>query len=148
MDADSTSPPLPARVRHQASWLLGQAARRGRRMARAQLAAHQLGLLDYLVLATLAEHGGRSQAELVRMLPVDGSDMVAILGQLERLELVERRRDPLDARRKLVELTATGRRRQARFDALLVQANDALLAPLTHQERAVLLRLLAKIVEA
>jgi DNA-binding MarR family transcriptional regulator len=46
----------------------------------------------------------------------------------------------------VVELTAAGRRRQARFDSLLDRANAELLAPLTPAERATLVRLLSKIV--
>lgn len=137
---------VPERVRRQPSWLLGQAARMGRRAARARLAQHELGLLDYLVLARLTESGAETQAELVRTLPVDGSDMVAVLANLERLGLVRRERDPSDARRKVVELTAAGRRRQVRFDSLLDRANAELLAPLTPAERATLVRLLSKIV--
>lgn len=137
---------VPERVRRQPSWLLGQAARMGRRAARVLLAPHELGLLDYLVLARLTESGEQTQAELVRTLPVDGSDMVAVLANLERLGLVRRERDPGDARRKVVELTAAGRRRQARFDSLLDRANAELLAPLTSAERATLVRLLSKIV--
>lgn len=144
---DEANAGIPARVRGQASWLLGQAARRARRLVREELAAQGLGLLDYLVLATLAERGGCSQAELVRMLPVDGSDMVAILGTLERMGLVVRRRDPQDARRNLVELTPSAKRRQARLDALLDRGNQMLLESLTRRERTELVRLLGKLVD-
>ena len=147
MRNDPSNAGLPERVRRQPSWPLGQAARLGRRAARARLAPHELGLLDYLVLARLAEGGLETQAELVRTLPVDGSDMVAVLANLERLGLVRRQRDPGDARRKVVELTAAGRRRQARYDTLLDRANAELLAPLTSAERAALVRLLSKIVD-
>ncbi len=145
--ANDTGSDIPARVRGQASWLLGQAARRARRLVREELAAQGLGLLDYLVLATLAERGGCSQAELVRMLPVDGSDMVAILATLEQMGLVVRQRDPQDARRKLVQLTPAARRRQTRLDALLERGNRLLLEPLSRRERAELVRLLGKLVD-
>jgi DNA-binding MarR family transcriptional regulator len=137
---------LPERVRRQPSWLLGQAARLGRRAARARLAPHGLGLLDYLVLARLEERGSETQAALVRTLPIDGSDMVAVLANLETLGLVRRKRDPTDARRKVVELTPAGSKRQSRFDTLLDRANAELLTPLTAAERAELVRLLRKIV--
>lgn len=142
----TSTPGVPERVRRQPSWLLGQAARLGRRAARARLARHELGLLDYLVLARLEEGGSETQAALVRTLPIDGSDMVAVLKNLEELGLVRRRRDPADARRKVVELTPKGSRRQPRFDTLLDRANAELLAPLTSAERAELVRLLRKIV--
>jgi DNA-binding MarR family transcriptional regulator len=142
---DSPFDGWPSRVLRQPSWLLGRAAHAGRRLTREELASVELGLLDYLVLATLAEFGTRSQAELVRMLPIDGSDMVAVLTNLERLGLVRRQRDPENARRKLVELTPLGRRRQSRFDTLVDRANERLLAPLTAEEAAILLRLLSKL---
>jgi DNA-binding MarR family transcriptional regulator len=142
---DSRLENWPARLLRQPSWLLGRAARRGRHLAREELRSSELGLLDYLVLATLAERGTRSQAELVRVLPIDASDMVAVLRHLEQLELVRRKPDPENARRKLVELTPLGRRRQPRFDALVDRANERLLAPLTAAEAATLRRLLAKL---
>lgn len=145
MTDDSRFDDWPERVLRQPSWLLGRAARVGRHLAREELDSDELGLLDYLVLATLTESGKRSQAELVRTLPIDGSDMVAVLANLERLGLVRRERDPENARRKLVELTPLGRRRQPRFDALLDRANERLMAPLTKGEAATLLRLLSKL---
>jgi len=139
---------IPRHVRGSASWQVGRAARRGRGLLRTQLAQFDLGLLDYLVLATLAESGPRSQAMLVRMLPIDGSDMVAVLAKLEGMGLVVRRVDPADARRKLVEPTPLARRRQARLDNCLSRADVVLLAPLDAGERREFIRLLKKLAGA
>jgi DNA-binding MarR family transcriptional regulator len=49
-----------------------------------------------------------SQQALVEALGVDPSVLVAILNGLERDGLAERRRDPADRRRHIVEMTAAG----------------------------------------
>lgn len=136
----------PQRLRGLPSWLLAQADLRTRGNVARALAEEGLHRPHYAVLACLCDQEGQSQAQLCRRLYIDGSDMVALLADLERLELVERRRDPADARRKLVYRTAAGRDRQAHLDRVVWQGNDELLAPLDPAERGELIRLLTKVV--
>ena len=70
---------IPSSIQQLPSWLLGRAAQRGRQFARDLLSTEDVGLLELLVLASLVEDGGRSQAELVTQLQIDGSDMVAVM---------------------------------------------------------------------
>jgi MarR family transcriptional regulator, lower aerobic nicotinate degradation pathway regulator len=87
------------------------------------------------------------QATLGRRLLIDRSDMVAVIGDLERDGLIARQRDEEDRRRNVVRLTPAGMRLLERLDARVEQAQDALLAPLDAAERRELQRLLTRVVE-
>jgi DNA-binding MarR family transcriptional regulator len=71
-----------------------------------------------------------------------------MLDELEKRDLVERRRDPNDRRRHLVTLTAEGKRMLASLRTVARQSEDDFLEPLDADERAVfhafLLRLAQK----
>jgi DNA-binding MarR family transcriptional regulator len=128
------------------SRLLGQAALRADRLVTAALADEGLRRHHYAVLATLADHGPASQAELGRRLWIDRRDMHAVLTDLERDGLVSRARDAVDRRRNVVAVTPAAAPALARLDALVADAQAALLAPLDEAERAQLLDLLARVV--
>lgn len=100
---------------------------------------------EFAVLHALWEAGPVSQGRLGETLRVHPSNLVAVIDGLEADELVLRRRDPLDRRRYLVDLTARGRRRleQARHAAEQVEAD--LLAPLDEAERRRLHSYLARV---
>src|SRR5262245_20843213 len=59
-------------------------------------------------LVRLAQAGPISQQGLIEALAVDPSGLVGILNALERDGLIERRRDPADRRRHIVEITPAG----------------------------------------
>ncbi len=99
----------------------------------------------YAVLATLAEHGPASQAELGRRLWIDRSDMHVVLAELERAGLVSRERDPTDRRRNVVAVTPAAMPALDRLDARVATAQAALLAPLDAGEREHLLDLLERV---
>ena len=130
-------------------WKLGAIGRRrlAARLAEVDLAAplpdHRLPHLS--VLTSLAESGPASQRETAERLGMDCSDIVAILDDLERGDLVVRRRDERDRRRHLVTLTPAGRRALRRLGAEAERAEDALLTPLSDDEREVLHGLLLRV---
>jgi DNA-binding MarR family transcriptional regulator len=101
----------------------------------------------FTVLTSLAEQGEASQAALGRRLWIDPSDLHAIAAELERDGLIARVRDPEDRRRNVVTITAVGRAKLKRLDALIDQAQRELLSPLAARERRELLRLLARLIE-
>lgn len=96
----------------------------------------------FTVLLALDERGATSQAELGRRLRIDPSDLHTVLNDLERDRLVARVRDEGDRRRNLVELTDAGADALAGLDERVQAAQDALLAPLSGNERRELHRLL------
>jgi DNA-binding MarR family transcriptional regulator len=108
-------------------------------------AAGSTGYVSRL-LASLADEGVASQAELSRRTGIDPSDVVAAVNDLEARGLVTRQRDPGDARRNVIALTRTGRAELVRLDAVVAAIQDRFLAPLTEAERRQLSRILAKLV--
>jgi DNA-binding MarR family transcriptional regulator len=107
-------------------------------------AAGSSGYLSRL-LASLADQGVASQAELSRRTGIDASDVVAAVNELASRGFVTRQRDPQDARRNIVALTASGRKELARLDAVVADIQDRFLAPLSESERRTLLRILGKL---
>ncbi|MBB5868164.1 DNA-binding MarR family transcriptional regulator [Allocatelliglobosispora scoriae] len=89
-------------------------ARHGRIMSlrlRQALESCGFGLRHGNLLMHLAQAGATSQQALIETLALDASAVVATLNDLERDGLVERRRDPADRRRHIVEITADGVKR-------------------------------------
>jgi DNA-binding MarR family transcriptional regulator len=135
----------PAAVRTLPSWLLGQAARRAHDLVTEALAPDGVGRQHFAVLASLAEDGPASQAELGRRLWLDRSDTHAIVSDLERSVLVQRATDPADQRRKVVTITAAGKRTLRQLQRRIQSAQDQIMAPLHPVERDQLLALLSRI---
>jgi DNA-binding MarR family transcriptional regulator len=135
----------PTAVRTLPSWLLGQAARRAHDLVSSALAHQGLGRQHYTVLASLAEHGPASQADLGRRLWLDRSDAHAIASVLEQSGLIQRTADPEDQRRKVVTITADGKRTLKQLQRKIQSAQDQIVAPLSEREREQLAALLARI---
>ncbi len=66
------------------------------------------------VLAYLRDHPGVSQGMMTDDLSIDSNTGVLVLNDLEDLEYVERRRDPADRRRHLVDVTGPDWQRWSR----------------------------------
>lgn len=135
----------PEAVRQLPSWLLGQAARRAQDLVAEALAPQAGGRQHFTVLASLAESGPASQADLGRRLWLDRSDMHAIVSALEAAGLIERTGDPADQRRKVVTITSAGRRTLKQLERRIQSAQERILAPLDAGEREQLTALLARI---
>jgi DNA-binding MarR family transcriptional regulator len=103
-----------------------------------------MNLRNLVVLAYLRDHPGSSQQVMTEMLSMDSNTGVLVLNDLEDLEYVERRRDPADRRRHLVDITDAGL--EALEEAELAQGSieDEILSGLSDSERAEFRRLLVK----
>jgi DNA-binding MarR family transcriptional regulator len=129
------------------TWLLSRAHARAQAIrADAFAAAGSSGYLSR-VLASLADEGAASQAELSRRTGIDPSDVVAVVNDLVSRRLVTRERDPRDARRNLVTPTRAGRAELARLGAVITEIQERFLAPLNDPERRQLQRILTKLAE-
>ncbi|SDJ75757.1 MarR family winged helix-turn-helix transcriptional regulator [Streptomyces indicus] len=93
----------------------------------------------------LLADGPVSQKALIEGLGVDPSVLVALLNGLEKDELVERRRDPADRRRHIVEITPEGTARLRKADAALDMVERELFADLSERELATLRGLLDRL---
>jgi DNA-binding MarR family transcriptional regulator len=98
------------------------------------------------LLASLADEGVASQAELSRRTGIDPSDVVAAISDLESRRLITRQRDSHDARRNVITLTRKGRAELERLDVLVTVVQERFLAPLSESERRQLTRILTKLV--
>ncbi|MEU8438675.1 MarR family winged helix-turn-helix transcriptional regulator [Streptomyces sp. NPDC029216] len=142
-----TPSPL-AHIQSLPSWLVGRVAARGRGLVADAIGAEGLKLMHHAVLAATAEYGPVAQADLGRRLAVDPKDMVGILNHLQEAGLVLRTPDPADRRKNAVTVTPEGQALLARCATLAEAANRELLAPLTEEEQATLMALLARVHEA
>ena len=95
-----------------------------------------MNLRNMVVLAYLRDHPGASQQAMTEQLSMDSNTGVLVLNDLEDLEYVERRRDPADRRRHLVDITDAGL--EALEEAELAQGSieDEILSGLSESERA------------
>jgi DNA-binding MarR family transcriptional regulator len=125
--------------------LLGQASRRAHDLVTEALSPDGIGRQHFAVLASLAEDGPASQAGLGRRLWLDRSDTHAIVSALEESGLIQRTGDPADQRRKVVAITADGRRTLKELRRKIQSAQEQILAPLDPGEREQLIALLARI---
>lgn len=101
------------------------------------------GLYGTLVL--IDRNRGMSQSDLARALTLDRSTMVAVIDQLERRGLVERRKDPEDRRRHALHLTDQGQQFLAAVRRRVAAHEQALTSRLDESEKAALFALLRKL---
>jgi DNA-binding MarR family transcriptional regulator len=101
-------------------------------------------LKHFMVLSFLAERDGIPQQELGDVCGVDANNLVLLLNELEAAGFAQRRRDPQDRRRHIVEITELGRTAFGRSERAREEVEDTVLAALDPEERETLRRLLAK----
>jgi DNA-binding MarR family transcriptional regulator len=119
--------------------LLGQDAMRRLRDAHT---AHDLMPRQFQLLGLLDDNGPMGQRELGQAMATDPSILVTLLNPLEADGFVARNRDPADRRRHVVTLTAAGKRQLDRAAEAQRQAEDAMFAGLSTEQRAQLRDLL------
>jgi MarR family transcriptional regulator, lower aerobic nicotinate degradation pathway regulator len=146
----SRSASAPSRIEDRATWLISRTYARSHGLLAGGFAASGTGLRSYhyRVLAALGERGPVSQADLGRSTSIDRSDIVSILGDLERLGLVRRAVDPANLRRNIVSITQAGSEQLAVLDAVVDEVQERVLAPLSPDERLQLTGLLRKLNDA
>jgi len=124
-----------------------------RRMFRERLTAEpwfaEAGLRApcYSVLTWIDRLEPVSQKRVSEAIAHDPSDMVAVVDILERAGFVARRRDARDRRRYSLALTPAGRRALHRLDAIALEVQDAVLAPLGPRDRATFERLVHVVID-
>jgi MarR family transcriptional regulator, lower aerobic nicotinate degradation pathway regulator len=140
----------PSRIRDRPTWLISRAYARSHGLLNDGFAASGAGLRSYhyRLLAALEEWGPASQADLARSTSVDPSDVVTVLGELERRGLVGRTADPNNQRRNIVSITRAGSRQLRALDRVVDDVQDRVLAPLSQNERRQLTKLLRSLVDA
>ncbi|MBX5442608.1 MAG: winged helix-turn-helix transcriptional regulator [Solirubrobacteraceae bacterium] len=123
-----------AQQRHTALW--------------AELVPAELTSVQFAVIAALDATPGIDQRTLGARISFDSSTLGEVCGRLVERGLIERRRDPHDARRNLLSLTDAGREALARAVPAVDAVGERLLEGLDDEERRTLLRLLAHVARA
>jgi DNA-binding MarR family transcriptional regulator len=106
-----------------------------------------MNLKNMGVLAYLRDHPGSSQGTMTEDLGIDSNTGVLVLNDLEDLEYVERRRDPSDRRRHIVDITPVGRAALERAEVAQGSIEDEVLGRLSEPERAIFRQLLVRALE-
>jgi DNA-binding MarR family transcriptional regulator len=106
-----------------------------------------MNLKNMVVLAYLRDHPRPSQQTMTEQLSMDSNTGVLVLNDLEDLEYVERRRDPTDRRRHIVDITDAGLDALERAEVAQGSIENEILGGLSDAERVTFRRLLVKALE-
>ncbi|MGI9017251.1 MAG: MarR family winged helix-turn-helix transcriptional regulator [Euzebya sp.] len=136
----------PASLGRYPSYLATQFSKASQRLLQERLDIHGLRLHHFAVLAAMADLGPSCQQELCDCLDVDKSLMVGLVDDLEERRYLTRERDPQDRRRYRVAITDAGRAMLANLHDAERDCQEALLEPLDHSQRSVLVSLLESVV--
>jgi DNA-binding MarR family transcriptional regulator len=100
-------------------------------------AYEELGLHPYhhAILAVLDEGSRETQGAIADALGYDKGQLVGLLDELEAAGLIERRRDPNDRRRHVVQMTAAGRKTLRQLRTLSLRLENAFFSSLAPAER-------------
>lgn len=112
------------------------------------LAAHDMSMWGYVVLNALDRSPVRTQAALAEAIGADKTRIIGTLDELQQRGHIERRPDPDDRRVRLLEITSAGRAAKNAVQSEIQRGEERLLSELTAEERAVFLRVLARLTRA
>lgn len=112
------------------------------------LTEHDLTPMLFGVIAAIAEEPGSGQRQLATRMGVDAATFGQMIELLEQKGLVRREIDPNDRRARQLFVTRDGSTLRNRLRPSLVAAQERLLAPLSKAERAALMDMLVRVIEA
>lgn len=101
----------------------------------------------FAILEVIAANPGVSQSRVAAAMDVDRSTIVNVIHRFEAQGLVVRMPSARDRRSNALRITAVGRARLQRIEALTLEREAELTDALTAQERQVLIRLLLRVYE-
>jgi DNA-binding MarR family transcriptional regulator len=131
------------RLDEQVGFILRQVSQRHTALFAARFGA--LTATQWAALAKLAEVGATSQNQLGRLTAMDVATINGVVDRLNKKGLVSASVDIADARRRVLDLTAQGRRYVEEMSAVALEVSSQTLAPLSAKESATFLALLRKL---
>jgi DNA-binding MarR family transcriptional regulator len=108
----------------------------------------ELTPVQYAILSRLAAHPGIDQVSLAGLAAIDTSTGATVCARLEEKGLLERKVIPHNRRQRALTVTAAGARLLEALEPGAQRLRDRLLAPLSVEEQALFMGLLAKLVDA
>lgn len=136
---------IPAKLLERGIFWLNRSAQAAQ--ARAFSALTPLGIdpRHFAVMTLLGQDGALSQRQIAQSLNIDPAMMVALVDDLERLELVKREEKEDDRRAYAVRLTSKGAQTLEEAEKQVDLIEEDLFGPLSEQEYVTLLGLLRKL---
>lgn len=128
------------------AYWINRASRALLRLHESRLRPLGFGMSHLPVLLALEDGVARSQKDLAARACVEQPTMTEMLTRMERDGVVEREPNPEDKRGSLVTLTRRSRSRLPKAKAALLQGEEEAMASFTKEERALLLKLLQRVV--
>jgi DNA-binding MarR family transcriptional regulator len=143
----AVDPVTQAPLRANPCFLLAHLGRVAKRQFAEALEPTGLKGPQAFALMRLRDLGPISQQDLADTLDLDPSKLVALLNDLESDGLAERRRDPCDRRRHIVEISARGHDRLADADRVMADFEGEFFSGLAAGELLELQGLLARVAQ-
>jgi len=129
-------------------YLMAKTGSLARQRWAAMLADLKVSPSQYGVLMALGEAGPLGQQHLAELVGVDPRNAVPIIDGLAAHGLVHREVDPVDRRRRVLDLTARGREVVGELASVGAEIERDLLSPLTPAEQATLRHMLRALLSA
>ena len=109
------------------------------------MAVYGLKPVEFSVLSLIAHNPGITSRQLCSTLNIQPPNLVDMINQLQRRELITRRPHPHDGRAMGLHLTPAGRKLVKQAELTASELEDAATARLSQAERKTLMQLLRKI---
>ncbi|UPY37912.1 MarR family transcriptional regulator [Sediminicoccus sp. KRV36] len=139
------APKADYRLDASAGHLLRLAHQRYQSMFQERAAGLGLTGPQFATLLRLSEIGRATQNHLGRLAGMDSATIQGVVRRLIARGLMRTANDPMDRRMRVLTITAEGEALLNEAQQAGMQANDALMAPLTEPERAKLVSLLRRL---
>lgn len=101
------------------------------------LAPHELRMVTYTALVLIVDNPGLRQFQLAAAMDIERPNLVVIVDELERRDLIERTRVPTDRRAYSLRATVQGRRLCLKASAAVAAHEERVFASLSPETRAV-----------
>ncbi|MEU4808613.1 MarR family transcriptional regulator [Nocardia fluminea] len=137
----------PTQLSTHAGFLLGQLGFHSAYRFSDLLAPLGIKPRHFGMLKLLSAHDGRTQQELGEALEIHRNVMVGLVDDLEKRDLVERRRHPSDRRAHALHLLPAAHALLAEAERRVAELDAELLSPLPPEDRVLLLDLLRRTAE-
>lgn len=99
----------------------------------------EVTLPQWVALRALASDEEFDQRRLGEVIGLDKASITVLLGRMSRQGWIGKSRDPADARRRILRLTAAGEHLAVKVELQVAQLDEDFVAALTRQQRASLL---------